>query len=308
MAKKRKIDITSNPLQSVTIGRTDKKKHRWVGSVILFLIFILVIYFLPDIQKAYREYLYNRAFNNNTVNNTVPTDDDIENNTTTENITNEILYDFNNTNPIEINNLTFSNVKFDAGKLSCLINNNGESDLNLTDNGYFIKLYDENSNLQKIVKINESINSKSSKSISYNLDITPSKYLIAQINEEDYDLIMLTVDNENKSTLTCSNNIETLLYYFQDDKLYRLEDHVKYSKSNSDYESEYNKYYSFVVSYNIENGISTSISSNENEFAFSFSIDYNQFTKNIDNIYYYKKGVSPIKINYEMKAMNFNCN
>ena len=82
---------------------------------------------------------------NNTINNTVPTDDDIENNTTTENITNEILYDFNNADPIEINNLTFSNIKFDAGKLSYLINNNGESDLNLTDNGYFIKLYDEKS-------------------------------------------------------------------------------------------------------------------------------------------------------------------
>ena len=88
---------------------------------------------------------------------------------------------------------------------------------------------------------------------------------------------MLNVDSENKSTLTCNNDIETLTYYFQDDKLYRLEDHIKYSKTNSDYDSMYNKYYSYVVSYNIENGISTSISSNSSEFAFSFSIDYNHF-------------------------------
>lgn len=307
MARKKKIDIVSTPLQSVTIGRTDKKKYGWIGTIILFILFILIIYFLPDIQKAYKEYLYNKAFSNNTINNIVPNDQVLENNTTTENITNEVIYDFNSDNKIEINELSFTNIKFDAGNISFIINNNGDIDINLTENGYFMKLYDENNNLQKIVKINENVNSKSSKSISYKLDIIPSKYLIAQINEEDYDLIMLTVDSENKSSLTCNNEIETLIYYFQNDKLYRLEDHIKYSKTNSDYDSMYNKYYSYVISYNIENGISTSISSNSSEFAFSFSIDYNQFTKTIDNMYYYKKDISPIKINYEMKAMDFDC-
>ncbi len=43
------------------------------------------------------------------------------------------------------------------------------------------------------------------------------------------------------------------------------------------------------------------------EINISKSIDYNQFTKTIDNIYYYKKDISPIKINYEMKAMDFDC-
>ena len=262
---------------------------------------------MPDIQKAYKEYLYNKAFNNNTINNTTPNDNNLENNTTTENVTNEVIYDFNSENKIEINELSFTNIKFDAGNISFIINNNGDIDINLTENGYFMKLYDENNSLQKIVKINENVNSKSSKNFSYKINITPTKYLIEQIEEKDYDLVMLNVDSENKSTLTCNNDIETLTYYFQDDKLYRLEDHIKYSKTNSDYESMYNKYYSYVISYNIENGISTSISSNSSEFAFSFSIDYNQFTKTIDNIYYYKKDISPIKINYEMKAMDFDC-
>ena len=307
MARKKKIDIVSTPLQSVTIGRTDKKKYGWIGTIILFILFILIIYFLPDIQKAYKEYLYNKAFSNNTINNTVPNDKNLENNTTTENVTNEVIYDFNSDNKIEINELSFTNIKFDAGNISFIINNNGDIDINLAENGYFMKLYDENNSLQKIVKINENVNSKSSKNFSYKINITPTKYLIEQIEEKDYDLVMLNVDSENKSTLTCNNDIETLTYYFQDDKLYKLEDHIKYSKTNSDYDSMYNKYYSYVISYNIENGISTSISSNSSEFAFSFLIDYNQFTKTIDNIYYYKKDISPIKINYEMKAMDFDC-
>ena len=51
---------------------------------------------------------------------------------------------------------TFGNLKIMISNDN-LINNNGESDLNLTDNGYFIKLYDENSNLQKIVKIHTNL-------------------------------------------------------------------------------------------------------------------------------------------------------
>ena len=62
---------------------------------------------MPDIQKAYKEYLYNKAFSNNTINNIVPNDQDLENNTTTENITNEVIYDFNSDNKIEINELSF---------------------------------------------------------------------------------------------------------------------------------------------------------------------------------------------------------
>ena len=67
MARRRKVNIDTNPLQSVTIGRTDTKKYGWIGTLFLFIIFIVVIYFLPDIQKAYRDYLYNKAFTNNYV-------------------------------------------------------------------------------------------------------------------------------------------------------------------------------------------------------------------------------------------------
>ena len=55
MARRRKVNIDANPLQSVTIGRTDTKKYGWIGTLFLFIIFIVVIYFLPDIQKAYRD-------------------------------------------------------------------------------------------------------------------------------------------------------------------------------------------------------------------------------------------------------------
>ena len=36
-------------------------------------------------------------------------------------------------------------------------------------------------------------------------------------------------------------------------------------------------------------------------------MDYNAGDTKIDNIYYYSKGVSPIKINYEMTAEFFTC-
>ena len=40
MARRRKVNIDTNPLQSVTIGRTDTKKYGWIGTLFLFIIFI----------------------------------------------------------------------------------------------------------------------------------------------------------------------------------------------------------------------------------------------------------------------------
>ena len=49
LARRRKVNIDANPLQSVTIGRTDTKKYGWIGTLFLFIIFIVGLYLLPYI-------------------------------------------------------------------------------------------------------------------------------------------------------------------------------------------------------------------------------------------------------------------
>ena len=196
MARRRKVNIDANPLQSVTIGRTDTKKYGWIGTLFLFIIFIVVIYFLPDIQKAYRDYLYNKAFTNNYVTNN-NTSNNTENGTNTiTNVTDNsknTIYAFTN-NEVNLSDVTFTNISFDAGTLSFLVNNNVDKELDLTNDLYFIRLYDDNNTQLAVVKINGLIANKSNKNFSYQLSITPTKYNIAKLEESDYDLISLDVE------------------------------------------------------------------------------------------------------------------
>lgn len=307
MARK-KVNLDVNPLESVTIGRTDKKKYSWIGTVVLFILFILVIYFLPDIQKAYREYLYNKAFSNNTTN-TIPSQGDNNDGNETvnnTNIKNTQIFSIDSNSNITIDNIIFNNLKYSENNISFEATSNSDNELNLSDEGYFLRLYDDD-NIIKTIKINGVISAKASKSFGYLIDVQPTRYSIVKLDEKDYDLIMLSVDSENKSSLTCSNSNETVVYYFQDDLLYKLEDTVVYETSNANYSEMYSKYTSYVNSYSGKPGIETSLSSNSLRLNFTLSIDYLQFYQKIDNIYYYAKDTSPIKVNYEMNAMFFDC-
>ena len=306
MARK-KVNLDVNPLESVTIGRTDKRKHGWIGTVVLFVLFILIIYFLPEIQKTYREYEYNKSNNNMT--NTNPSQgnnkdgNEVTNNTT---IKNDQVYAIDSNTNITINKTIFSNLKYNENNISFEVTNGDNNELNLSDEGYFLRLYDDN-NIIKTIKINGKISAEASKSFGYLIDVQPKRYSIVKLTEKDYDLIMLNVDSENKSSLTCKNSNETIVYYFQDDLLYKIDDVVVYETSNINYSEMYSKYTSYVNSYSGKPGIDASLSSNRLRLNFTFSIDYLQFFQKIDNIYYYAKDTSPIKVNYEMNAMFFDC-
>lgn len=309
MARK-KININSNPLEAVTIGRTDTKKHGWIGVLFLFVFFILIIYFLPDIQKAYKDYLYNKAFTNNYVNTNNTTENgtntitNVTNNT--ENTENKVL-NFTDNENVTIDDVSFTNVKFDAGLLTFLASNKSEDEVNLTDNNYFIRLYNENQEIIDTLKINGTLQKSVDLPFSFNLNVTPYKYSISKILEKDYDLVMLNVDENNKSAMNCHKDNESILYFFEDDKLYKLEDTINYSVDDDGYDSAYSKYNALSKTYENVTGLSTIFSDNTTSFRYRLSIDYNLYMQKIDNMYYYQKGASPIKISFEMKAMQFTC-
>ena len=310
MARRRKVNIDANPLQSVTIGRTDTKKYGWIGTLFLFIIFIVVIYFLPDIQKAYRDYLYNKAFTNNYVVNNNTTNGTENGANTTTNVTDNsknTIYAFTN-NEVKLNETTFTNISFDTGTLSFLVNNNADKELNLTNDSYFIRLYDESNTQISVIKINGIITNKSNKNFSYQLSVTPTKYNIAKLEESDYDLISLDVDSENKSAMTCKNNNgESIIYFFENDKLFKYEDTIIVTNDNVNYTNLFNEYTTLAASFEGQSGVTATVTEITNGFRYRLTMDYNVGDTKIDNIYYYSKGVSPIKINYEMTAEFFTC-
>ena len=57
----------------------------------------------------------------------------------------------------------------------------------------------------------------------------------------------------------------------------------------------------------LQSGVTATVTEITNGFRYRLTMDYNAGDTKIDNIYYYSKGVSPIKINYEMTAEFFTC-
>ena len=148
----------------------------------------------------------------------------------------------------------------------------------------------------------------SNKNFSYQLSVTPTKYNIAKLEESDYDLISLDVDSENKSAMTCKNNNgESIIYFFENDKLFKYEDTIIVTNDNVNYTNLFNEYTTLSSSFEGQSGVTATVTEITNGFRYRLTMDYNVGDTKIDNIYYYSKGVSPIKINYEMTAEFFTC-
>lgn len=306
MAKNKKVILEATPLESVSIGRTDKKKYGWIALLFIFFLFIGVIYFLPDIQKAYREYLYNKAFTLNLLNiNKNTTDQEEENNVTNENITS--ILKINEDTKVTSGDIVFSGINYENNSISFIAENNSEESIDLGEKLYFIRLYNENEVSQKVIKINGSIGSKATKNYIYNIDIVPAKFSISPLEEKDYDLVMLDINDEGLSTLTCKNEHQNIIYTFRNDKLIKVEDSITYVNNDENFSNLLNDYSNYVRLYTNVNGISATLSSSSMRFIYNFSVDYSIYQNKVDNMYYFSNGASPIKVNFEMKAMFFDC-
>ena len=70
--KKKQVSISWNPLQSTTIGTIKENKYGWIGTIILFILFVAVIFYLPELMDAYNNYMANKTNTTAVTNNTTP--------------------------------------------------------------------------------------------------------------------------------------------------------------------------------------------------------------------------------------------
>lgn len=97
------------------------------------------------------------------------------------------------------------------------------------------------------------------------------------------------------------------LYIFWNDKLFKYEDTIIVTNDNVNYTNLFNEYTTLAASFGGQSGVTATVTEITNGFRYRLTMDYNAGDTKIDNIYYYSKGVSPIKINYEMTAEFFTC-
>lgn len=312
MAKKKKIDIviTDKELTPTIIGKLDTKEKSPVLLIFIFIVFIAVAIFLPDIKGYVEVYLKGKKPNN------IITNNNKEQKEEEKQEENEITYyDYVEGLVINTENFNIYNIVKTDTNISFEISNNTDNELNLESSKHYLEIYNAESTLLQRIKISYgTINKGESKSYVYDLDANVSnslsKLVIVEKTIEDYPEVTLVKDNENNEILTCQKNYETITYTFVNSELNNISDVVTYPYSNDiTYTTNLQSYQVMAATYNNLKGVSSTLINNETGFTYTSLIDLrNANLKELDNDNYYDYRTISKVVKFETESNGFSCN
>jgi len=309
MGKKKQVDINGAPLQAVTIGEIKTSKYGWIGTLLLFSLFIGIVYFLPEISKLYQEYFGGSTVpsatppTNNTTNETNTTDDP-------EDIGNAPIYKFDKDVSVTVEDLIFSDIVLAEDGLSFKITNQSEDAVDIEKINLYIETYDTNTKEKQIlntIALDGLLTSGDSNSYSFAIETEAQFFSIKEILEEDYTYIILEPGENGIATLTCEKENDKISYYFIDNKLVEFNHVATLMKDDINYDNQYAEYYNLLTKYNSIAGATPRIRSYADYIVFTMQIDYNFFGITLDNDYYFAKDSSPRVVNFKMQSKLFDC-
>jgi len=311
---KQKIVITDKELTPTIIGKMDTKEKSPILLIVIFIIFIAVAFFMPDITNYVNNYLSGSSNKTNII--IKPNNDKNNSETTNKNDEEETLYyDYSSQLSITYDNFSVSNFSLSDTQIFFDVKNNTNEILDLTKNKYFLELYNNEFTLVQRIKISYGlIESNGVVGYSYDLDSNVkdnlSKLMLVSKNEQDYPEVTLDVDSENNEVLTCTKGYETIKYTFINNSLIKINDVVNYpADAPTDYLSHQQYYQMLAATYNNYEGVSSTIITTETGFTFTSLIDLqNLDITNLENNNYYKYKTEAKTVKFETESNGFSCN
>lgn len=312
MTKKvKKVIIKDEPLVATTLAiKEDKKKASVFGIIwiiLIFGIFIAGVIYLPDLS----------SYVNNLLN------PDITNTGTASNNNKDNTKDDDKKNPEEIKKLeiasnpefvmdTFkiNNIKIENNKLSIDIVNTTSKLLDMSTLNYFIVLYDANNKLLQRIMIDEAtIGENGTLNVKYNLSETSASIIsVLPIKEEEYPAFTATVDENNSGKLICKSGYETVTYLLNTNKVYAIQDIYEVSSNEAEFSTLYSTYQALSTTYNVIEGISSSVDLENNVLYFRTIINLNTYKEgNLKLKTIYKKDTDAKVMKFELEASGYTC-
>lgn len=295
-------DSTLNPIK---IGDLPKAKGRKTSLIMFVFIMILlaVVYFLPDIDRFIRG------------ENVDSYKDDIS---SVVNIPNTKM-DFFAISPlskISIDNHTFSGFKINQEKntLDYLVTNFNEERSIINNKDWYIRLYDED---KKLIDYFEVIGPLLTSEVDYDLSIdlknnyeSVPKYLkIGVVNKNEYPDVSLKNDEMGNYYLTCTKGGSKLIYYFNDNKLYKISEYYNASKQSEgeEYDILFDIYEKKSSNLTNSENFSSSFTDRFSRFEFEANIDLtNSSYSNYDDNYLVKNTDSK-ETNFIIESRGYDC-
>lgn len=312
MTKKvKKVIIKDEPLVATTLAiKEDKKKASVFGIVwiiLIFGIFIAGVIYLPDLSSYVNNLLNPDITNTGTAtnNNKDNTKDDDKKNTE------EIKKLEIASNPeFVMDTFKINNIKIENNKLSIDIVNTTNKLLDMSTLNYFIVLYDANNKLLQRIMIDEAtIGENGTLNVKYNLSETSASIIsVLPIKEEEYPAFTATVDENNSGKLICKSGYETVTYLLNTNKVYAIQDIYEVSSNEAEFSTLYSTYQALSTTYNVIEGISSSVDLENNVLYFRTIINLNTYKEgNLKLKTIYKKDTDAKVMKFELEASGYTC-
>lgn len=310
MAKKKMIVVDyDKELTPVTLAvKEDKKKASIFGIVwivLIFGIFILGVIYLPDIASFVNNYfnpdVVTPSGGNNNKNNG---NDDV--NSDDEKIKEYVISD---SLEITFDSFKINNIKKENNKISMDIVNTSNEILDLSKYNYFINMYSEGKKLLKRVMLGDVIVSVGSTyTVSYDIDDNVYMLSIYNLSKKDYPAYVVTSDESNMGTLTCTKEYEKIDYLTNNNKVYAINLLNEVSSSDTNFNTLYATYQAMKNTYDSVEGISSSLDVINNVLTFRSIINLNVVLDGSINLKsYYPKDTDAKVIYFEMTSMGYTC-
>lgn len=308
MAKKKQIVINEEELTPTTLAVVeDKKKVSILGIFWLFLIFaifIVGVIYLPEISQYINNY-----FNPDVVTPDTPSDN--KNNTTDDDNKTTIKEYVISDKPeiifekFKINNIVVyeSNISFD------IINTSNEI-LELANYNYFINLYDQNKKLlQRLMLRDEVVSPNETLKVTFSLtDSNVYSLTILSISKDNYPAYVATADENNMATLTCTKDYEKVDYLLNNNKVYAISLLYEVGVDDANFNTLYGTYQAMQATYNLIEGVSSSIETINNVLSFRTIINLNTIGDEKINLKtFYPKDTDAKIMNFELTSMGYTC-
>ena len=311
MGKKKKNNISWNPLQATTIGKIKQNRFGWIGIILLFGIFFGIIYYLPDLQDIYNKYVLGQNVTNNT---TDIANNEVTNNTTPGNETptekpEKIKYTFQDKTSFEFPEFTITNIRLFSNDLSFKITNLVDDNFNLSLKNYFFEFYDEYGGVIQTIYLTGEFADDETKSYKFTINEPDAieKFSLSVLTEDDYPDYEFSEDENNQIVLACTNEYRNITYTISEDKLINTVDNVNYPSSLNDYAKNEEYFKNLYDDFSEQTGYTVSYNVNNNGFTFNNTIDYNLLSASISEDVYFSINTSPKTIRFKMESLGYSC-
>lgn len=317
MAKEKKKRIKNFKLEQVelkpmTIGMFESRKKSSIGTFVILTIFVLVIFFLPQITEIVNSYLYPEVetpvIPSTPIKPVLPGEDDTPS-------YDDTFYEYNENLKITNDDLTINDFMVDTinNTLSYTITNNTNVQ-NIEALNYYIEIYNTERTLIERVKLASEIVltngafRKLTKNISNEAATTIGFIVLVKKSIQEYPNVQLSVLEGGISSLVCSNSFEKVTYKFEDSKLKELTSEVTHKIEELDYTTIQETQKVLVNNYNSKTGVVSTMFEYEGGYNITTNVNLSVASRlYIFSADSFKLNTEPKVVKFEMEAQGFKC-